>query len=133
MCTYWETLRDGDLNIEEEDSGSESGAHSNRLLGITEHTADTARKQLSLIQPNIHNPTTQTSLVKICKAKQAFQLILTQKWQKRVYLILMMSMPVTVRLTWSPAAAQSKASSCSVIPVVQIDSKSPSIHHSLTH
>lgn len=32
------------------------------------------------------------------------------------YFILMMSMPVSVRLTWSPAAAQSRASSCRVIP-----------------
>lgn len=36
-----------------------------------------------------------------------------------IYLILMISMPVTVRLTWSPAAAQSRGSSCSVIPAGQ--------------
>lgn len=36
-----------------------------------------------------------------------------------VYFILMMSMPVTVRLTWSPAAAQSRGSSCRVIPATR--------------
>lgn len=46
-CTHWEALCDGDLDIEEEDSGSESSADSDRLLRITEHTAHTGRKQLS--------------------------------------------------------------------------------------
>lgn len=45
-CTYWEALCDGDLNIEEKDSGSESSTDSNRLLGITEHTAHAERKQV---------------------------------------------------------------------------------------
>lgn len=36
--------------------------------------------------------------------------------QTLAYLILMISTPVKVRLTWSPAAAQSTASSCNVIP-----------------
>lgn len=31
-----------------------------------------------------------------------------------------MSMPVTVRLTWSPAAAQSRGSSCRVIPATRL-------------
>lgn len=44
--TYWKTLCDRDLNIEEEDSGSKSSADSNRLLGITKHAADTGGKQL---------------------------------------------------------------------------------------
>lgn len=43
--TYWKALCDGNLNIEEQDSGSESSTDSNRLLGITEHTADTVGKQ----------------------------------------------------------------------------------------
>lgn len=39
----------------------------------------------------------------------------------------MMSMPVTVRLTWSPAAAQSRASSWRVIPVAEINRRSKSL------
>lgn len=39
--TYREALSDGDLNIEEEDSGLESSTDFNRLFGITEHAAHT--------------------------------------------------------------------------------------------
>lgn len=42
---------------------------------------------------------------------------------KSPHLILMMSMPVTVRLTWSPAAAQSNGSSWRVIPEQERDTE----------
>lgn len=45
-CTYWEALCDGDLDIEEKDSCSESSTDSNGLLGITEHTAHAGRKHV---------------------------------------------------------------------------------------
>lgn len=47
-CTYWEALCDGDLDIKEEDSGSESSTDSNGLLGIAEHTAHAERNMLSV-------------------------------------------------------------------------------------
>lgn len=62
-CTYWEALCDGDLDIEEKDSGSESSADSNRLLGITEHTAHAGRKQLPQTSPVVQ-------LVKMLREKQ---------------------------------------------------------------
>lgn len=43
-CTYWEALCDGNLNIEEKDSGFESSTDSNGLLGITEHTSHAGKK-----------------------------------------------------------------------------------------
>ena len=45
-CTYWEALCDGDLDIKEKNSGSESSTDSNGLLGIAEHTAHTVRKHV---------------------------------------------------------------------------------------
>lgn len=45
LPTYREALCDGNLYIEEKDSGSESCTDSNGLLGIAEHTAHTAGNQ----------------------------------------------------------------------------------------
>lgn len=45
-CTYWKALCDGELDIEEKDSGSESSTDSNWLLGITEHTSHAGEKQV---------------------------------------------------------------------------------------
>lgn len=44
LPTYREALCDRNLYIEEKDSGSESCADFNGLLGIAEHTAHTAEK-----------------------------------------------------------------------------------------
>lgn len=41
--THREALRDGHLDVEEKDSGSESSADGNRLLGIAKHVADAGR------------------------------------------------------------------------------------------
>lgn len=93
--TYRKALCDRNFYIEEKDSGSESCTDSDRLLGIAEHTAHTTGNQ-------------------VCNPHKA-RLNLSKSFFF-VYFILMMSMPVTVRLTWSPAAAQSRGSSCRVIP-----------------
>lgn len=39
-------MRDGNLDVEEEDSGSESSTDPNRLFWMAEHTADTGGKQI---------------------------------------------------------------------------------------
>lgn len=52
--TYWEAFCDGDLNVEEEDSGPESSTDSNGLLRVTEHTAHTGRKWVSSIYTQIY-------------------------------------------------------------------------------
>lgn len=43
-CTHREALCDGNFNVKKKNSGSESSTGSNRLLGITEHTANTGRR-----------------------------------------------------------------------------------------
>lgn len=99
LPTYREALCDRNFYIEEKDSGSESCTDSDGLLGIAEHTAHTTGDQ-------------------VCNPHKA-RLNLSKSFFVFVYFILMMSMPVTVRLTWSPAAAQSRGSSCRVIPATR--------------
>ena len=45
-CTYWEALCDGDLDIEEKNPGSEPSTDPNWLFGITDHTANTGKRQV---------------------------------------------------------------------------------------
>lgn len=52
----------------------------------------------------------------IISAILPFFFLLHSFWTIFFYFILMMSIPVSVRLMWSPATAQSRASSCRVIP-----------------
>lgn len=54
--SYWEALCDRDLDIEEEDSSSESGADSNWLLGIAEDTANAGKMQLHNKRKQIKTP-----------------------------------------------------------------------------
>lgn len=44
VCTHWEALCDGDLDVEQKDSGSEPSAHSDGLLGFTEHAAHAGKR-----------------------------------------------------------------------------------------
>lgn len=84
MQQDWEALCDGDLDIEEKDSGSESSTDSNWLLRLTEHTAHTGRKQLSLntAERSQSKHIQQTSPVKTVTAKQTSVLIVNNKSQK---------------------------------------------------
>lgn len=96
--TYRESLRDGNLYVEEEDSGSEPRADPDGILGIAEDAAHAAGNQ--------------------ARHQHQATLNLTGGFGS-AHFILMMSMPVTVRLTWSPAAAQSKGSSWRVMPATR--------------
>lgn len=50
LFAYREALCDGDLDVEEKNSSPESSTGSNRLFGITEHTANTGRKSHHLLR-----------------------------------------------------------------------------------
>lgn len=47
LQSYWKAFCDGNLDIEKEDSGFESSADSNGLLGVTENAANTAGRSQS--------------------------------------------------------------------------------------
>lgn len=64
MQQDWEALCDGDLDIEEKDSGSESSTDSNWLLRLTEHTAH-------IDLDDVHAGDSQADMVSGCSPVQS--------------------------------------------------------------
>lgn len=108
VFSHREALRDGKFYIKEKNSCSESCAGSDGLFGITEYTSN-ARKKNMIIQNMISAQRKFPNQV-LCKViKTLYNHNITVYSKKRnafntsdsfhTHFILMMSMPVTVRLT----------------------------------
>ena len=62
MCTHGEALCDGDLYVEEQDSGPEAGTRSDWLLNITEHTAHTRGEIIDRVDKTLGPPALSMTL-----------------------------------------------------------------------